>query len=450
MIWLQASKRNYVVYYKVVFGNYETVYGYGEVNIEKAKPSPKFIPSITRQYNGFEIEDPQVVTDSNSEIEFVYYEYIDGVKTLLTYKPFNAGKYAVEIKLLENRNYKSMTITKDFEITPQEVDLIWYNTELQYNGKYQVPTAYINERTYDKVNVSISVLDNLPSIACGKYVAVATLDNRNYTIANGTDMQEYTIITRTVIIPEDIVTSYTGHDIIAVSSDYFTYEVVSDTVEVVKYAGTYIIRLVLNDKSNYVWEDGSSDDEMIIVTVNKVDLSTADIVVEDIESQNYTKYEITPKPVVYYNGLLLAEGVDYELTYTNNINPYMGGDYAIVTITGINNFEGSYDKEFVIASKVLAVTAKYDKVQFVVVTNGNQFEVEDEHLTYDKDIKVLLTNIPSQVTVEELYEYFESNQRDRIKIYNHKGYIIDQSMIANIYVGTGYVDQLHYLFHHVI
>ena len=45
--------------------------------------------------------------------------------------------------------------------------------------------------------------------------------------------------------------------------------------------------------------------------------------------------------------------------------------------------------------------------------------------------------------MEELLDFFEPNQRERIKIYNHKGYVIDQSLIENTYVGTGYVVKLY-------
>ena len=53
-----------------------------------------------------------------------------------------------------------------------------------------------------------------------------------------------------------------------------------------------------------------------------------------------------PKPVVAYQGLLLAEGRDYVLTYSNNVN---SGNQAEVTITGKGAYEGNFKTvEFVI------------------------------------------------------------------------------------------------------
>ena len=69
----------------------------------------------------------------------------------------------------------------------------------------------------------------------------------------------------------------------------------------------------------------------------------------------YTGSEIRPVPEVYYNGIKLVDGVDFDCSYSGNINvEYTGdgdviGSYASVTITGKGNFSGSHILPFTIS-----------------------------------------------------------------------------------------------------
>lgn len=65
--------------------------------------------------------------------------------------------------------------------------------------------------------------------------------------------------------------------------------------------------------------------------------SVANATVTSIADQSYTGYAITPALTIYLNNILLREGTDYRLTYSNNIN--MG--IATVTITGIGAYSGT-------------------------------------------------------------------------------------------------------------
>ena len=67
----------------------------------------------------------------------------------------------------------------------------------------------------------------------------------------------------------------------------------------------------------------------------------------------YTGYEIEPKPVVDLNGSILTPGIDYTVTYSNNIN----AGKAIVTITGIGNYNSVITDSFrIYASSLSAAT----------------------------------------------------------------------------------------------
>ena len=63
--------------------------------------------------------------------------------------------------------------------------------------------------------------------------------------------------------------------------------------------------------------------------MNSKDIKNAEITVSD-ENCIYDGTEKLPKVTVKMNGSTLKEGVDYEITYTDNIN---AGD-AKITLTG--------------------------------------------------------------------------------------------------------------------
>lgn len=75
--------------------------------------------------------------------------------------------------------------------------------------------------------------------------------------------------------------------------------------------------------------------------IGQTDISTASIA--PIATRQYTGSEITPEPVVTAStGETLVKGVDYTLSYSNNV----GVGTATVTVTGINLYKGSVSAEF--------------------------------------------------------------------------------------------------------
>jgi len=74
-----------------------------------------------------------------------------------------------------------------------------------------------------------------------------------------------------------------------------------------------------------------------------------DVVVDEIENQEFTGYAYTPKPIVKLkDGQILEEGVDYTLEYTNNTYP----GKATITITGIGDYRGTKEVSFYIIADI--------------------------------------------------------------------------------------------------
>ena len=74
--------------------------------------------------------------------------------------------------------------------------------------------------------------------------------------------------------------------------------------------------------------------------VNAADISSAQI--QAIGSQNYTGKAVTPQPKVTWQGVTLAAGIDYTVSYANNVN----AGTAKLTIAGRGNFTGAKSVSF--------------------------------------------------------------------------------------------------------
>ena len=137
--------------------------------------------------------------------------------------------------------------------------------------------------------------------------------------------------------------------------------------------GTY--NLVVNIVDNITNEIKKGN---IKIEINKSDIS--EIIINDIPSVEYSGKELTPEPKIVLNGITLVKDVDYELSYTNNINV---GE-ALVTITGIGNYVGSITKPFTINK--------------VSISNNL---VKNETNTKSNDITNNETNIKNNITSNE-------------------------------------------------
>lgn len=64
------------------------------------------------------------------------------------------------------------------------------------------------------------------------------------------------------------------------------------------------------------------------------------------DTNYYTGKQVKVKPQVWVNGVLLTEGTDYSLSYSNNKNVTTDDKKAVVTIKGQGDYKGSINKEF--------------------------------------------------------------------------------------------------------
>lgn len=118
-------------------------------------------------------------------------------------------------------------------------------------------------------------------------------------------------------------------------------------------AGDYEAAASLKDKKNYVWAGkGGSDDLKISWSIAKAVLASSMVsgVPSSIEA---TGSQLTPKPIVTFNGNALVQGTDYSLSYGENVSPGKGS--VAVTAIENGNFTGSVTIEFDIEKKAVPV-----------------------------------------------------------------------------------------------
>ena len=215
--------------------------------------------------------------------------------------------------------------------------------------------AAIDSQTYtgQAIEPGLSVSWNGSALAEGDDFTVAYADNTDVGTATATIVgcgnftgelsATFTIVAAAVATVPTAVEGlvYTGSEQTGVASGEY-YTVTGGTAT---DAGTYTATARLNDVANYVWADtGTADDAFVEYTIAAVSLG--DVAVEDVASQTYAGGEaIEPALTLTFNGMTLAEGTDYTVSYRDNVN----AGTATATATGCGNYVGSVAVSFTIA-----------------------------------------------------------------------------------------------------
>lgn len=141
---------------------------------------------------------------------------------------------------------------------------------------------------------------------------------------------------RTVDVPGPTSLVYNGSRQTALS-DTSDYTVRSGSAT---DAGTYTAVLSLRDKSGCVWAStGSSDDIRIQWSISPAEISDASV---SIASQTFTGSALAPDAKVNVNDRTLSVGIDYSVSYSNNVH----AGSAKVTVSGRGNYTGNASARF--------------------------------------------------------------------------------------------------------
>lgn len=276
----------------------------------------------------------------------------------------------------------------DITIAPMSIELAYYTgidgtavEDLVYMGadyaghddglhvKVSTPDSGLNA-----ANLSLTFPAGVEVKKVGEYTATVKIvsdpsypiDVTNYRIAAGHDTCTVTIVKK----PLDI--SFT--------SSYFTYNGYSQapnyTVNTQLYPGdsapisrqlyqidgdneTLITNAVNVGKYKLVLTIAECDyriadgDEECTFDIVSLSISAASsITVDAIGSFEYSAGPNEPTPTVRFNGNILNVGIDYKVSYSNNVEV---STQAVVKITGIGNFSGTREQHFTITKKTLTL-----------------------------------------------------------------------------------------------
>ena len=113
-------------------------------------------------------------------------------------------------------------------------------------------------------------------------------------------------------------------------------------------------------------------DEVLVIEHPRVEPEAiTDGMVGEIDDLEYTGSELTPEPVVTDSagGAVLVKGVDYELSYADNVGP---GE-ATVTVTGIGDYAGVVTCTFTIKPPAFALTLKPNSAKYGTVSGSGVY-----------------------------------------------------------------------------
>ena len=415
----------YKVYYFILFDNYSESTGCIEFTIEKAEPTLELVKEMV-MFNSSEIRFSKEDFASNSlgNITYVFYD-LEG--NILSGSPIEVGSYRMVITIAETENYIGKTIEAIFEITPAILNLKWNNTSLEFNGKVQLPSVStpVDE---DLLGLTIEVVAG-DGKSIGSHTAKAVISNKNYRISAETETVQYEITPVVVEYIPEITMEYTGTKPEQNPNAPYTY---LDWENVGSAVGSYEYRIMLEDLVNNQWSDGSQETiRNVRLNIVEKDIASRDVSYTRMPSQVYTGTKIEPTVILIYRGERLVKGVDFEVTYENNINVF---STAKVTITGINNFTGTIEDSFYIDSSVIRLAEDSD-YKFVTAYGPTKF-VEEDHKSYNQRTKTLITNVKSQTTIKDFLNNFIEAQRSNVKIYNGSK-LINAALYDRMFIGTG-------------
>ncbi len=145
-------------------------------------------------------------------------------------------------------------------------------------------------------------------------------------------------------------------------SEYVTTVTKSAVMDATRFSTTYDAESVISGLETWVSERQTwINDESGFSTT-----AISGTLVGSVDDYSYTGSEITPEPVVTYNDsvlgtITLTEGVDYTLSYSNNVNV----GTATISITGINGYTGTKKTTFnIVANDLTNATLTIDSSQY--------------------------------------------------------------------------------------
>ena len=263
----------------------------------------------------------------------------------------NAGSYTAFVSLKDKRNYVWAG-----KSSSDDLSVIW--SIAKATPSYSAPATI--DATFGQTLGGLELPGGFswqddPSTSvgdAGEHEFMATFmpgDAANYNVVRNIPVIVRVSSPNLVAVPQVADLVYTGEFQKAAvpESDFYAVEEVCGGID----AGAYEVMLSLKDPSSCRWADDGSNSEKT-VTYRILPAQLTDVMIADVPAQmGATGSQLTPKPIVSFNGNTLVQGVDYALSYGENVSPGKGS----VTVSAVEggNFKGSVTVEFDIEKKAV-------------------------------------------------------------------------------------------------
>ncbi len=304
----------------------------------------------------------------------------------------NAGKYEMTLSLINTQNYvwettgESADITVEYEILPLDIN----NLEFEISPESQIYTgseivditlsATIGNYIVNKDTDYILSFENNVNVGTA-IVYVQGKDN-----FNGTAKLTFEISTRYIKVPSIVGSyTYTGESqSVKLSEESTFFTVLNNSFT---NAGEYELVLSLTDKDNCVWEDTSSNEDVVLkFTIKKQILTKPQISGEYLYNGQQQSVEIS--------------NLNDEILVTGNVQTDAGSHIVKFTLKDDKNFiwddetSEPYTMLFVIASRNI------EELSFVI--EDEKFNFTNEEIKPEFELKyndyVLIENVDYKVT----------------------------------------------------
>ncbi len=295
----------------------------------------------TNIYSGFPVSP--VIT-----VQYGGRTLTEGVEYQITFKNnINVGYATYELTGIEEAGFTGKTALS-YKIIPKDISRVtakYSPKTFSYDGTKKIPTLSLS---FNKIpleegkDYTVTYENNIEvGTAIAHIVGIGNFNGSReieYTIFDEKDIAQATVdsipgatytgkeITRTITVKNENKTLKEGVDYkVSYENNINVGKATAILTGIGEYKGTKKVEFNIVAKA----------------------VSASDISYEAIENQIYTRKAITPSVSIKYKDMLLTEGVDYNLTYSNNTE--IGK--ASVKITGIGNYRSTKTLSFTILPK---------------------------------------------------------------------------------------------------
>ena len=284
-------------------------------------------------YSGVAVSASGITANYSEGVEIMYKPFGADDSEYTTTAPVNAGKYVVYAKVPATDNWNEGAYTKEFEIKKLDIDFTLDVSDIVYGD-----TVFVTNRQDVTITFStdgVEYTSTVPVKAGTYYVKVTLNDSANYQFVGGTSELVDTFVIEKQTVSNIVVSNITYGDTLNITNrtdvtvTYSTDGVIYNDIVPVD-AGTYSIKITLNDAENYKFADGSG------------------VQIAPLTIEKKTVDDVTVSDITFGSTLFITDRTDVTVTYStdgeiyNDVVPVNAGTYSVkITLNDQDNYKFS-------------------------------------------------------------------------------------------------------------